>query len=69
MPGYQNSIKREGQVIVRISPQQKAAWSEYGEKAGFYLSELVRVAVAAFIKAHPDPKKVGEKRWEYRNDA
>ncbi len=66
MPGFQASIKREDTLPVRISPAKKAAWSEYSEQAGFYLSELVRVAVAEFIKAHPDPAKVRAKRWDFR---
>ncbi len=66
MPGYQGSVKREDTLPVRISHDKKAAWSEYSEKAGFYLSELVRVAVEAFIKEHPDPAKVRAKRWDFR---
>ncbi len=66
MPGYQGSVKREDTLPVRISPNVKASWAEYGQKAGFYLSELVRVAVAEFMKAHPDPAKVRAKRWDFR---
>ncbi len=66
MPGFQGSIKREDTLPVRISPAKKAAWSEYSEKAGFYLSELVRMAVDQFIQEHPDPAKVRAKRWDFR---
>ena len=56
MPGYRGRDERSEQIIIRVTPVQKAKWASYVEAHGGYLSGLIRRAVEDFIHEHPGAK-------------
>lgn len=57
MPGTRGRTERTATVAIRVTPEELAAWRQYVEMRGGYLSTLVRRAVNDYIHDNPDPKR------------